>query len=104
MNPVGQQDVPHNLSPTQVDLDLQYLYACLSRLDVIIHRAVYHWQQAGQNPADPFRGLSISDLEAQALLARPVAGNWGQLATLDSAELGAFDQAERSAVAAIQNI
>ncbi len=104
MNAVDRQGPPHTNSSTQVDLDLEYLQACLSRLDVIIHRAVYRWQQAGQNPADPFRGLSISDPEVQALLARPVAGNWGQLAALNSAESSAFDQAEQAATAAIRSL
>ncbi len=62
------------------------------------------WQLAGQDPADPFRGLRISDVEATTLLARPLAGHWGQLVQLDAAEAAAYDQAERAATTAVQNI
>ena len=94
----------NSLSQSSNDLGLQYLQACLSRLDVSIQRAMRRWQLAGQDPADPFRGLRISDAEATALLVRPFAGHWGQLAELDAAEAAAFDQAERAATTAIHNI
>ena len=94
----------NSLSQSSNDLGLQYLQACLSRLDVSIQRAMRRWQLAGQDPADPFRGLRISDAEATALLVRPFAGHWGQLAELDAAEAAAFDQAELDATTAIHNI
>lgn len=77
-----------------LDLDLEYLRAELTRVDLLIQREIRHWQLAGQDPADTFRGLYISDIEAQALLARPFGGNWGQTVRLDAGERQAFVEAE----------
>jgi hypothetical protein len=83
---------------------LQHLQASLSRLDLSIQRAIRRWQLAGQDPSDPFRGLRVSDAEAQALLARPLASHWGQRVELDALEAAAFDQAERAAITTVRNI
>jgi hypothetical protein len=82
----------HYSSP--LDLSLDYLRAELSRLDLRIQREVRRWQLAGQDPADTFRGLYISDYEANALLARPLAGNWGHSVELDPDESQALAEAE----------
>jgi SpoVK/Ycf46/Vps4 family AAA+-type ATPase len=59
------------------DLDRDYLSAVLVRLDVCLEREVRRWQAAGQNPADRFRGLHISDQEALSLTKRGVGSHWG---------------------------
>lgn len=67
------------------DLSLEHLHAQMRRIDVLIRREVVRFQAAGQDPADTFRGLFVSDAKATALAARPFATSWGQLAVLDSA-------------------
>jgi hypothetical protein len=101
---INQQAQLNSLSLASIDLSLQHLEANLAHLDVSIQRAVRRWQLAGQDPSDPFRGLRVSDADAQALLARPLAGHWGQLAELEAAEAATFDQAELAATAAIRSI
>jgi hypothetical protein len=85
------------------DLDLRYLKAELSRLDLRLEREVRRWQLAGQDPADSFRGLYVSDPQADALLQRPLCSNWGAAANPDallSAEFQSEDaQAARQAKA-----
>jgi hypothetical protein len=83
--------------PVDGDLSLQHLEAALARVDVLLRRAVRRWQLAGQDPADAFRGLYVSDAQTDALLARPLGTNWGYGATLSAAETAAFAQAERQA-------
>ncbi|CAG0933339.1 ATP-dependent zinc metalloprotease FtsH [Thermoflexales bacterium] len=83
---------------------MQHLQASLARLDVAIQRAVRHWQLAGQDSSDPFRGLRISEAEASALADRPLASNWGQAVALSTAEVAAFDQAARAANNAVHLI
>ncbi len=75
------------------ELSLQHLQAELTRIDVLLRREVRRWILANQDPADAFRGLYVSDAQAEALLARPIAANWGSSITLDSAERQAFDEA-----------
>ena len=67
-----------HLDPSQ-ELQLELLICELGRLDTALRRAVAHWQQAGRDPNDPFRGLYISDQQVQSLLQqvpqRPWAGS-----------------------------
>jgi hypothetical protein len=49
------------------DISLRHLQAELARLDILLQREVRRWQIAGQDPADPFRGLYVSDTEVQRL-------------------------------------
>ncbi|MBI1881073.1 MAG: ATP-binding protein, partial [Chloroflexi bacterium] len=86
------------------DLDLEYLQAELARVDLLIQREIRQWQLAGQDPADTFRGLYISDAEANALLARPLGWTWGQIATLETAEAQAFASAQTEATRRVQLI
>ncbi len=74
----------------KLDLNLLHLQAELARIDVLIRREVRRWQLAGQNPTDDYRGLYVSDADADGLLARPLAGNWGNHAALEPAEAQAF--------------
>lgn len=86
--PAGSKNNPDDLPG-----DLAYLHAELRVLDLRLQRAVRLWQQAGQNPLDGFRGLSVSDAEASALLNRPPGGNWGSTAALPAEEEQTFNQA-----------
>jgi len=76
------------------DGSLQHLFAELARIDLRIRRQVELWQRAGQDPSDAFRGLYISDAQADALLARPLAAHWGDLTAPDPAEARAWSLAE----------
>jgi AAA+ superfamily predicted ATPase len=78
-------------------LSLQHLQAELRRIDILIRREVFRWQLAGQDPADDFRGLYLSDDQAKALLARPLGTSWGQTVTLPPAEAQAFAEAQAQA-------
>ncbi len=89
---------------TELNLDLSHLQAELARIDAFIRREVRRWQAAGQNPADHFRGLHLTDTDADRLLARPFASGWGQTVTLPPAEAAAFDRAEAEAVAQINAV
>jgi len=76
------------------DGNLQHLLAELARIDARIRRQVGLWQRAGQEAGDAFRGLYVSDAQADALLARPLAAHWGDLTTPDPAEAQAWALAE----------
>jgi hypothetical protein len=75
------------------DFSLRYLEAALMRVDVLLHRAVLRWQQAGQDPNDPFRGQYVSDAEASALLKRPFATSWGETVALREGEKQSYANA-----------
>lgn len=62
------------------DLSLHHIQAELIRIDILLHREVWRWQQAGQDPTDPFRGQYITDSHATELLKRPFGLSWGQTA------------------------
>jgi hypothetical protein len=73
-------------------LQRQYLQAVLSWLDLRLEQEVRRWQAAGQNPADRFRGLYISDDQALALASR--RGRTGlELPEADEAEFSTLLQA-----------
>ena len=63
-------------------LGVYHLQLELQRIDLRLQRAVQRWKRAGQDPADAFRGLYVSDEQAEGLLDRPLGGNWGETATL----------------------
>ncbi|RME99554.1 MAG: ATP-binding protein [Chloroflexi bacterium] len=86
------------------DLNLIHLQAELARIDVLVRREVRRWQLAGQNPDHSFRGLHISDAEANRLLARPFATSWGQTTSLEPAEAALFDRAEAEARRQIESV
>ncbi len=76
----------------EIDLSLQHLQCELRRIDALIRREVRRWQLAGQDPNDAFRGLYVSDAQAEALLERPFASSWGQAVRLDPGEETFFQQ------------
>ncbi|MCX6045129.1 MAG: ATP-binding protein [Chloroflexi bacterium] len=71
----------------------RYLQAEFARIDIIIQREVRRWVLAGQDPNDDYRGLYVTQLEAQQLLDRPFGVSWGQLIELPAEEETAFQQA-----------
>jgi hypothetical protein len=70
-------------SSMNFSLSLKHLQAEMARLDILLRREVYRWLAAGQDPCDSFRGLYISDAEAQRLAARPFSTPLGHTITLD---------------------
>jgi Winged helix domain, variant/ATPase family associated with various cellular activities (AAA) len=90
--------------PAEVEANLRYLKAELARIDVRIRRQVRRWQLAGQDPADSFRGLHLSDAEAGLLSERPFGVSWGQTTTLPSHEAESFAQAEARAAYEVQQL
>lgn len=84
-------------APVNTELSLGHLQTELARIDVLLRREVRRWQLAGQDPADAFRGLYVSDDHAEALLTRPFGTNWGQTVALDPAEAHPFSDAEAQA-------
>jgi hypothetical protein len=81
----------------QADIDLQHLQAELARIDILIRREVRRWQLAGQDLADGFRGLHVSQVEVNMLLQRPFGASWGQLVALEPKESQAFERAQTQA-------
>jgi hypothetical protein len=61
---------------------LYHLQLELQRIDLRLQRAIQRWKRAGQDPEDAFRGLYVSDEQAEALLDRPLGGNWGGTSAL----------------------
>jgi ATP-dependent 26S proteasome regulatory subunit len=89
---------------SEVEASLRHLQAELGRIDSRIRRQVRRWQMAGQDPADPFRGLHLSDTEAGLLTERPFGASWGQMAALPPEEAEAFAQAEAQATRQAQQL
>ena len=90
--------------PPVPDLSLRHLQAELACLDVRLRREVRRWQLAGQDPNDSYRGLYVSDAEAEALLARPLATSWGGSQSLSPEEAQASAEAARRAAQACDAI
>lgn len=84
-------------------MTIEHLLAELARIDLLIRREVQRWQLAGQDPNDDFRGLRISDDDANALIARPFGTSWGQAVAPDDQDEASFasalGEAERKIVA-----
>jgi ATP-dependent 26S proteasome regulatory subunit len=88
----------------EAELDLRYLQVELARMDILIQRELHRWQLAGQNPQDAFRGLYISDSDANALIRRPLGTSWGQTISLAPEENQAFEAALERANFQIQEL
>ncbi|MCG2783883.1 MAG: ATP-binding protein [Anaerolineae bacterium] len=79
------------------DLQRHYLHTVLSWLDTRLEQEVRRWQAAGENPADRFRGLYITNDQALALAAR----RGSELPTAEEAE---FARLRQDALEQIQNL
>ncbi|MBN1248426.1 MAG: hypothetical protein JXC32_12260, partial [Anaerolineae bacterium] len=95
---------PGNTDRQAGDLYQSHLQVELQRIDLRLQRAVRLWQEAGQNPNDAFRGLYISDEEADALLSRPLSTGWGHGTTLTTELEAAFRQKSADLAQAAANI
>lgn len=82
---------------SQAASNLHKLQAELARINILIQREVHRWQLAGQDAGDIFRGLYVSDAQANALLARPAFLNWGQTVDLSPDEEEAWQKALQEA-------
>ncbi len=76
-------------------INLQYLQLELKRVDLRVQQAVKRWQAAGQDLADDFRGLYITQEEACALAERPLASSWGAETLLPTDETDEFKRREQ---------
>jgi ATP-dependent 26S proteasome regulatory subunit len=85
-----RKDISVRSALDQIDLSVQHLQAELKRVDVLIRREVRRWQLAGQDPSDDFRGLYLSDAQAEKLLDRPFGTSWGQTVVLEPQEERSF--------------
>jgi ATP-dependent 26S proteasome regulatory subunit len=89
-------------SSAEVDFDIAHVQAELARIDLLIQRAVRCWRLSGQDPADDFRGLYVSEADVDGLLARPSGINGGQMAALAPEEARKFAEAEARAAHQVQ--
>lgn len=71
----------------------QYLQAELTYVDLVVRREVRRWVLAGQDPNDDYRGLYVTQSEAEQLLDRPFGVSWGQTISLPPDEEATFAQA-----------
>ena len=81
-----------NLRGEFSDLSLEHLQCEMRRVDLLIQRQVRRWQMAGQDAQNRFRGLYVSDQDAEGLLERPFGTNWGQLVALPADEERGYAQ------------
>ena len=77
----------YRVSKKQTQGSRQYLQMEMARIDVMIQREVNRWQRAGQRIDDEFRGLYMTDEDANALLERPFAVSWGQTVEADAQDV-----------------
>lgn len=97
-------DNPSTRVTDDPDLSLEHLRIELARIDILIQRQVRRWRLAGQDPADSFRGLYVSEAETDGLLARPLAASWGQTVALEPGEEQAFHQAETRTLQQVETV
>ncbi len=75
-------------------LQLRYLEAEFARIDILLRREVRRWVLAGQDPNDDYRGMYVTQGEAETLLERPFGVSWGQWVVLPPEEEEALDIAD----------
>ncbi|MCC6456799.1 MAG: ATP-binding protein [Caldilineaceae bacterium] len=85
------------MSTGELELSLGYLQAELARIDAGIRWAVARWQQAGRDPNDAFRGLVVSDDEANQLAALPIGTGWGDLVADEATDRAANELLSQAA-------
>jgi hypothetical protein len=83
--------------PTELELSLGHLQSELERIDALVRLAVARWQQAGRDPYDAFRGLVVSDDEANQLSTLPFGAGWGDISQEDEGSRLAIDRQARAA-------
>ena len=89
-------------TPKTVDLERSYLHAVLAWLDARLELDIRRWQQAGQDPADRFRGLYVSDSKALDLVKRGVGTQTGSGVSLPADQEKKLNKAQELAAKEIQ--
>ena len=79
----GNYSPTFNKKAVSHELSLRHLYAEIALLDLHLQRQMAFWRATGQDPTDAFRGLYISDSEADGLMKRTLGGHWGDFADKD---------------------
>jgi DNA polymerase III delta prime subunit len=87
-----------------VTIEREYLQAVLSWLDARLEREVRGWQAAGQDPADRFRGLYISDQEALSLIRRGAGSRWSSGQDLSEDELSHLEKLQEQAAVSMSQL
>jgi hypothetical protein len=90
------ESTPPVAPPSELELSLGHLQAEMERIDALIRLAVARWQQAGRDPYDAFRGLVVSDDEANQLSALPFGRGWGDIAQEDDLSRAAIERQMRA--------
>jgi Winged helix domain, variant/ATPase family associated with various cellular activities (AAA) len=81
-----------------INLERSYLQAVLSWLDARLEQNVRRWQMAGQDPADRFRGLYVSDAKALEMVRRGAGTQWGTGVELPEDEAKQLEEMAASAL------
>jgi len=89
-------------TPKTIDLERSYLHAVLAWLDARLELDIRRWQLAGQDPADRFRGLYVSDSKALDLVQRGVGTQTGSGVSLPADQEKKLKQAQELAAKEIQ--
>lgn len=89
---------------SQDNADFQYLILKLARIDILLRREIHRWRLAGQDPADDFRGLYVSDAAVDAMLEMPFGNTWADSATVDPTEEQDFEKAFAKASQAVSEM
>ena len=90
-------DTARSVPPiSELEGSLGHLQSELERIDALIRLAVARWQQAGRDPYDAFRGLVVSDDEANQLAALPFGVGWGDMAQDDDLSRSALERRMRA--------
>jgi len=88
--------VPNKIEAQGNRQQWQYLQVHFAHIDILVRREVRRWVLASQDPNDDYRGMYVTQAEAEALLERPFGTSWGQWIELPAEEEVAF-QAESNA-------
>jgi len=91
-------------TPNSIDLERSYLHAVLAWLDARLEQDVRRWQLAGQDPADRFRGLYVSDSKALDLVQRGAGRHTGSGVSLPADQEKKLKQALEAAAREMQTL
>jgi hypothetical protein len=87
-----------------ITIEREYLQAVLNWLDARLEREVRGWQAAGQDPADRFRGLYISDKEALSLVRRGAGSRWSSGQSLPPDEAVRLEELQHQAAVSMSQL
>lgn len=87
-----------------IDLERSYLHAVLAWLDARLELDIRRWQLGGQDPADRFHGLYVSDSKAMDLVKRGVGTHAGSNITLPADQEKKLLKAQQAATREMQRL